>query len=811
MHWFKTFARAGFVAFAIGLAPAVEAGINDGLIGHWPLNGDADDHSPNGYDFSGTLPAHLSFVPNPAGDGQVLQVAKGLSGDQLDLPVPASEHPGQEDVDFKGSGAFWVMFDDADGRSNNTDYQPILSNAPGIKRLERHLSRSLVYGKVWRDEKPNSNKNYYARTPDESVSAEGVWYHFAWTFDAHYDGEPGAFRWYVNGELKRSYEDGIQTQATSGFRIGALPSGYSANVKIAQVRLYDRILTEDEIRQLAHPVQVNGYPEWWGVSASESLAAKYANGPPESDYSPLLLGQLKHFAAAGRDQLDLYVGGAGPSINALADSFTAGDPDDHTIANVGQLKYVSSKFFDRFEEIGFGPGDPGWPASLILDEGSEDFSPAYPWRNDLTASAQSPALIGQAKHLFSWDLAPWLEELETLWDEVPDSWKNNIVHDPYAAFYDPEDLINSVSDVLANDDYDGDGRSNLQEYLDGSDAWDYYNGEAPTLEVWWGDSQTVPPNTFASKSLYVKVTDAAGEPYVNAPVAFDVNDGHQGLSAKRSVDDLEATKVVRTHGHGAQVYFYSPSGPHVSTINALTPGPVVALVSFSITTNETYFKPPYNLTSKDNGDGTTTFTFRFDGPADEVITLREEQPRGSGNWTDIATIDLSNLTPTDGNLFTATVDFTGGGGSPGGGGSSGGVTVINTGGSSGGNHTVSDSSGENTNETDPSNEDTDGDGLTDHDEVHLYGTLPDVTDSDGDGKDDGEDGVPYDPYFSFDAPTPSFAILDLGQDVTIKALNENGTVVYSRTVDDSLKYFLKQIGKDEVLLGENLRFWDLNK
>ena len=149
------------------------------------------------------------------------------------------------------------------------------------------------------------------------------------------------------------------------------------------------------------PEWPSAYPEWWYNADNPASGLIDATQPVlnEENDAPLAIGQLKHMAAEAGDELDRVlapVGGAGPEIDALVDSFTTVSPENLSPANVGQLKNVSSKFFDRFAEVGFEPGDPGWPAGLILDEGAGDNSLLYPWLDDVTVENAAPTSIGQA-------------------------------------------------------------------------------------------------------------------------------------------------------------------------------------------------------------------------------------------------------------------------------------------------------------------------------------------------------------------------------------------------------------------------------
>ncbi len=80
--------------------------------------------------------------------------------------------------------------------------------------------------------------------------------------------------------------------------------------------------------------------------------------------------------------------------------------------------------------------------------------------------------------------------------------------------------------------------------------------------------------------------------------------------------------------------------------------------------------------------------------------------------------------------------------------------------------------------TDPNNDDTDGDGLNDGDEVNTYGTDPTKADSDGDGYDDAEDANPL------TADAPGGTGYDAATDS--RTYNISGSITYDGSKTDTL-------------------------
>ena len=150
------------------------------------------------------------------------------------------------------------------------------------------------------------------------------------------------------------------------------------------------------------------YPDWWYNGApSQSVIDIDRLETPGND-ALAQQGQVLWMAERGIAELNeklASVGGAGFSLDELRDS-TKTAVYNGPMA-LGQLKHIASRFYDRFAEVGFNPGDPGWPATLVLDAGSGDAAPNYPWLQNQTPENMSAATLGQAKHLFSWSLDSW--------------------------------------------------------------------------------------------------------------------------------------------------------------------------------------------------------------------------------------------------------------------------------------------------------------------------------------------------------------------------------------------------------------------
>ncbi|GEM_PF-6669247 len=203
----------------------------------------------------------------------------------------------------------------------------------------------------------------------------------------------------------------------------------------------------------------DSYPDWWIEYGIIRLGQDH-----HDNLSAVNQGQAKFFTQQAilylNDRLEL-LGGAGVTLEEL---LSAQPADHYAPLNVGQLKQLTHRFYLRFPEVEFQPGSTGWPATLKLDETPDkiDNELLYPWLNNTGTDNYKNANLGQIKHLFSWQLDAWIvEDLDE--DGLPDYWEQLV----YKA--DLMDAIVDKTGVHPQDDYDGDGLTNLGEFQERTD------------------------------------------------------------------------------------------------------------------------------------------------------------------------------------------------------------------------------------------------------------------------------------------------------------------------------------------------------
>jgi len=229
---------------------------------------------------------------------------------------------------------------------------------------------------------------------------------------------------------------------------------------VSRTFISTRILLVIAVIWLA-PAFASQEPAWW--------EAVYDPSQSPNNFAVVNVGQLKHVATMARIHLEEFL-----TLNQSDwDSAYEGtsplpflenpDAENWSVANVGQVKFVAAGFYrllaihapaynltSRFSAMG-----------LTDSEHSQSGGVPYPWKANVPHPENySPALIGQLKIAFSFDLAAALASNPDLdGDGIPNG-------------YEQQHGLNSFTAADALLDRDGDGMKNLEEYLYGYSASD---------------------------------------------------------------------------------------------------------------------------------------------------------------------------------------------------------------------------------------------------------------------------------------------------------------------------------------------------
>jgi len=111
----------------------------------------------------------------------------------------------------------------------------------------------------------------------------------------------------------------------------------------------------------------------------------------------------------------------------------------------------------------------------------------------------------------------------------------------------------------ASADSDGDGLTNLQEYLQGSDPKDYYNGQGPVVVIRGGDNQSGLPGEIVGMPLWVRIKNADHVAIPYATIRYSI-EGANGQIALSPTGTFLTTQDVYTGDKGEAVAYLKLSG-----------------------------------------------------------------------------------------------------------------------------------------------------------------------------------------------------------------------------------------------------------
>jgi hypothetical protein len=231
----RTIFKVLILILLLGLTSFLNADLNEGIIVHYPFNGNASDESGNGNDgtvYGATLTNDRFGNENSAYDFDGLNdyIRKSNTSD-------FNKSDGQEISIVCWIKPNWI---------SGSGYSIIIAN------------RSIP---EW-----NYNWMLYQHADSGTLSLHGVDQNISnyiptndeWTFIVASVSSIGDFNLFVNGNLEVSFSDWMyQTQHPSVLSIGNYGSTEFYCGKIDDIRIYDRLLTESEIEFLYYGMQAN--------------------------------------------------------------------------------------------------------------------------------------------------------------------------------------------------------------------------------------------------------------------------------------------------------------------------------------------------------------------------------------------------------------------------------------------------------------------------------------------------------------------------------------------------------------------------
>ena len=220
-------------------------------------------------------------------------------------------------------------------------------------------------------------------------------------------------------------------------------------------------------------------PGWWTEADPTNGESVIKSGAAESSRSPANVGQAKWMTRRAIDSLwpvlpdvantiedELVNGSTDPGRNSSSIlSLDAPGPGEEQVQysalQIGQVKAISEPFYFHIQSVAAGWLDNVDAQHLgQLQQNQSKVDSGYlPWTSATADDVNNAvANLGQLKTVFSLRFKDSNDG-----DTLPDLWEWTIVN------ANGSDGLNTPSDVLPGDDFDGDGKTNLQEYDGGTD------------------------------------------------------------------------------------------------------------------------------------------------------------------------------------------------------------------------------------------------------------------------------------------------------------------------------------------------------
>lgn len=244
--------------------------ISKGLIGHYPFNNNAKDATSNNNDMAVN---GASLTTDRRADSN-----KAYYFDGNDDYLKADKNSDLDPSNYEGySISLWVNYESF--AKNDGDRIINIQNSKN-QNFEIGIDKQTPKVFIMNYDGLSGAKNF--RFSGKTALDNDRWYHVVASFDS----ANGMTKLYLNGEIEDSLNQSIVVPGNASYRVGSHPvRGWHFNGKVDDIRFYNRVITHQEVKALACPMQVkNKGSESATGNANDGLAWVNVEGgnPPYS-------------------------------------------------------------------------------------------------------------------------------------------------------------------------------------------------------------------------------------------------------------------------------------------------------------------------------------------------------------------------------------------------------------------------------------------------------------------------------------------------------------------------------------------------
>jgi hypothetical protein len=207
-------------------------------------------------------------------------------------------------------------------------------------------------------------------------------------------------------------------------------------------------------------------------------------------------------------------------------------------------------------------------------------------------------------------------------------------------------------DVDPQADPDQDGWSNFEEWQNGTDPRDAFNGVRPAIVMANGGEWRVPAGAVSQSAVNLTLLHPSGEPWPDAPVEIRAASGEPRL-LQAGDPTAEAVQVFTAYTDQLgriqpdlhAIHYWAEDDTRTFDRIEITAGPAACSVDIYVLPSGSGTAPPRELRREAAHDGAAGFAWR--GDPSQATGFRVEELGPDGEWIERLSVPAGELPPPD--------------------------------------------------------------------------------------------------------------------------------------------------------------------